>query len=350
MKRVVYLFLMFMIASVSNVYGWYEKSIKFDNRGHDKETFQTYYCNVTVKLQQGKGDGQYGISLEIENTLEKEQLCLFNLPYSARDLKSNRIVFHKRFPTEKGKGKGVDACDKISSILRLRSSETYHIFTDQTNEKSIEYTLPIYIAQYEVKNFFFFKLSKIVLVEFEKIKLHIDIEEKADEDLERLSAEADILIAEIEDKTFCLNENHKGDNSKESLEGYKKKVEELKERGTTIVTERNYMFRDNEYQVFKAICEKLDNIQINTVSSCSHDKVAKARASHNCNYCSWSAEEIYEKLQSYAIDLHNGKLKKEQVQGKVEAMYKCAQKNKRRNAGKYMSGITDFYKRIKNKY
>lgn len=359
MKRTIYLFLILFVGSVRFVYGDEIKSIKLDNKEHDKETVSLPFCNIFVELQQGNEDEQYGISIKMENISEDKILYLFDRSYDEKTMKKMNLVYDKFFPGAKGK-RIAEACDHISESYRLLPSyETKSILSFQNNGNSIKCRLPIYIARYDEKNFIVVKKTRTSLAQKEVIELDIDVEIKPDEDFIRMSAATDSLIHEIDKQTFCSNKNHKGSSLKALHSIYNKSIDELKRQVSQIISSRNYMSSDKGYKDFKSIYDRLSSIDLEqlTVTSCDNDrkikydndKKAKQRPTHNCKFCSWSAEDIYKRLEAYYIDLHNGKKTKEQVMGDVEALYNCTQKNNKRNTGSYMSRISMYYNRIKAK-
>lgn len=183
----------------------------------------------------------------------------------------------------------------------------------------------------------------------EVIELNIDVELKPDEDYIKLSEATDSLINEIGRQTFCSNKNHKGTSLKTLYSIYNKSIDALKKQVIQIISSRNYMSSDKGYRDFMSIHDRLNSINLEqlTVISCDNDR--KERSAHWCRFCSLSAEDIYKRLESYYIDLHNGGKTKEQLMGDVEALYNCAQKNKKRATGSYMSRISMYYNKIKSK-
>lgn len=350
MKRIIYLFLILLIAPVRLAYGDEVKSIKLDNKGHDKETISLPYCNIFVELQVENEDGAYGISVKMENISEDKELYLFDKSYNEKTLKQMHLVYDKFFPSVKRK-RITEACERISESYRLLpSSETKSIFNIQGDESTIKCRLPIYIARYDEKNFIIVKKTKISLAQKEVIELDIDVEIKPDEDLIRLSEETENLIEEINRKTFCSNKRHRGTSAQKLYSIYNKSIDELKSQVSRIISLRGYMSRDKGYKDFMAIYDRLNAIDLErlTVTSCDNDNIIIHRI-HKCRYCSLSAGDIYKRLESYYIDLHNGKKRKEQVMGDVEALYICAQKNSIRAIGSYMPRISMYYNKIKSK-
>lgn len=352
MKRIIYLFLLLMICSIHYAYGDEVKSIKLDNKDHRKETVALPFCNIFVELQQGNEDGQYEISVKMENISEDKILCLFDRGYTEKLLKKMGIVYDRFFPGTKKK-RIAEACDSLSKPYRfLPSSETENIIKIQYNDNTdntIKCRLPIYIARKEQKKFLIDKRTRISLAEKDVIELDIDVKIKPDEDLIRLSAATDSLIDEIGKQTFCSNKNHRGPSLKQLHSKYNQAIEDLKGQINQIIRSRSYMSTDKGYKDFYAIYEKLDGIKLEqrTVASCNNDK--KAGPTHNCKYCSLSAEDIYKRIESYYFALYNGKKSKEQVMTDVEALYNCAQKNKKRSTGDFMQKITKVYNSIQSK-
>ena len=352
MKRTLFLLLIIpLICSARFAYGDEIKSIKLDNKGHDKETISLPFCNIFVELQLGNEDGQYGIFIKMENISEDKIVYLFDKSYNEKTLKKMKIVYDKLFPGTKRK-RIAEACNHIPESYRLLpASEIKNIINFQGNDNTIKCRLPIYIARYNKKKFVASKKNKISLAQKEVIELNIDVEMKPDEDYIKLSEATDSLIHEIERETFCSNKKHQGISLEALYSRYNKSIDALKRRVLRIVSLRNYMSSDKAYREFMAIHDKLNSINLEqlTVTSCDNDEKPKLKSAHSCRYCSLSAREIYNKLESYYIDLHNGVKTKEQVISDVETLYNCAQKNRKRTLGNYMSRISDYYNKIKSK-
>ena len=352
MKKTISLFLLAITSSFHFVYGDEIRTVKLDNRGHDKETVQLPFCNIFVELQQGNEEDQYKISVNLENVSEDKMLFLFNIPYNEKMLKkTSNLYYDKVFPGAKGK-RTTEPCEGMSESCRLQPSESKGILCFQWNSERIKCRLPIYIARTNEKNYIITKKSKILLAQKEVIELDIDVEEKPDEDFVRLSMSTDSLIGEIKQQTFCSNRNHRGTSLKTLREMYSKSIEDLKRQTQQVIDSRHYMSSDKGYKQFATIWEKLNTVNWDslTVASCKSDKkIIKPKQGHRCKYCSLSAGEIYKKLEACYIDLHNGKKAKGQIMGDVDELYNCAQKNKKRTAGSYMSRISTYYSKIKSK-
>lgn len=351
MKRIAYFLFLLVVCSVGSAYGDETYDVKLDNIDHARDMVSTPFCNIFVSLQHTDGEDDYEISVQMENTLEDKTLLLFHRSYSEQGLKGSKIVYDKFFPRT-GDNRLVEPCERLPKDYQLDpSSEIGKIMSFRTSESTDSCKFPIYIARHEEKKFLFIKRSRYVVMQKEEIVLNIDVELKPDEDFVRLSEAADSLIEKIGRQTFCSNPNHRGEPAEKLFRMYDKAIDNLKEEVLYTINSRNYMSTDNAYKRFDAICKRLDAIDLRqkVVDSCPNDRKEKVRPKHSCEYCSLSAENIYRKLEAYDIDLHNGKKKKEQVMGDVEALYNCAVKNKKRSTGNYMSGISKYYKRIKSR-
>lgn len=349
MKKAIFLLLLAIISSVHCVYADETRTIKLDNKGHEKEAIQLSFCNIFVELQKTNEDEQYKICINLENISEDKILCLFNVPYNEKTLKKTcNLVYDKVFPGAKGK-RVAESCEGLTDACRLLPSENKNILTFQGNEGSKKYRLPIYIARTNEKNYIIAKKSKVSLAQKEVIELNIDVELRPDEDFVRLSNSTDSLIREIGQQTFCSNKNHRGTSLKTLQQIYSKSIEDLIRQIQQVLDSRKYMPSDKGYKQFAGILEKLKAVNIESliVSSCERDK--RPVLTHKCRYCSLSIAEIYKKLEAYYIDLHNGKKTKEQIMSDVDELYSCAQKNSKRSTGSYMSSIAKYYNGIKSK-
>lgn len=354
MKKAIFLFLLAIISFGHCAYADETKNVKLDNNGHEKETIQLSFCNIFVELQKTDEDNQYKISINLENISEDKILYLFDVPYNEKTLKKTcNLVYDKLFPGAKGK-RVTDSCERLSEPCRLLPSENKNIISFQENEESRKCRLPIYIARTNNEKFLFVKKSKVSLAQKEVIELNIDVELKPDEDFVRLSNSTDSLINEIGRQIFCSNRNHKGTSLKTLKRIYSKSIDDLKRQTRQVLSSRHYMSTDKGYKQFAGILEKLNAVNLNslTVASCKNDRKAtkpKWQTEHKCRYCSLPIGEIYNRMEAYYIDLHNGKKTKGQIMGDVEELYNCAKKNSKRATGNYMSRISTYYSKIKSK-
>ena len=354
MKKSIFLLLLAIISSVHCAYADETRTIKLDNKGHEKEAIQLSFCNIFVELQKTDEDDQYKININLENVSEDKILYLFDVPYNEKTLKKTcNLVYDKTYPGTKGK-RVTESCEGLSESCRLLPSESKNILNFQGNEESRKCRLPIYIARITDEKFLLVKKSKVSLAETEVIELNIDVELKPDEDFVRLSNSTDSLLNEIGRQTFCSNRNHRGTSLKSLKRIYGKSIDELKRQTRQVLSSRHYMSSDKGYKQFAGILEKLNAVNLDnlTVASCKNDRKAsrtKVQTTHNCRYCSLSIGEIYKKMEAYYIDLHNGKKTKGQIMGEVDELYNCAQKNSKRATGNYMSRISTYYSKIKSK-
>ena len=355
MKRVVLLFVVLCVAcSMHRAYGDQRVPVKLDNRDRLKEMIRVPgLSNIFIELRQiDENENSYGVTISVENISEGELLYLFDYPYNEKLLKDMlRITYdNKKFPGDKGK-RIIEACEKIGESVFLRPSDNKIIITTSVTEGINTFRLPIYIAHYDEKNFIIIKKKKISLEEMNVIEVSVDFEIKPDEEYLRLVAAADSLVAEIGEQTFCSNKNHRGASLKVQYEKYNTKIDDLKQAINKELSARpGLQSIDKVHKDFMAIYHRLDSIDLEklTVTSCDNDRKVVAKT-HNCRYCSLTAEEIYNRLSDCYLDLHNGKRTKAQVMSEAEGLYNCAQKNNKRKKGNYMSRIAMYYNKIKSK-
>ena len=354
MKKAIFLLLLAIISSVHCVYADETRTIKLDNKGHEKEAIQLSFCNIFVELQKTDEDDQYKININLENVSEDKILYLFDVPYNEKTLKKTcNLVYDKVFPGAKGK-RVTESCEELSESCRLLPSESKNILNIQGNEESRKCRLPIYIARSKDEKILLVKKSKVSIAQKEVIELNIAVELKPDEEFVRLSNATDSLINEIGRQTFCSNRNHRGTSLKTLKRIYGKSIDDLKRQTRQVLSSRHYMSSDQGYKQFAGILDRLNavNLESLTVASCKNDRKAPKPGilrKHNCKYCSLSIGDIYKKMESYYIDLHNGKKTKGQIMGVVDELYNCAQKNSKRATGNYMSRISTYYGKIKAK-
>lgn len=354
MKRVVLLFVVLCVAcSMHMAYGDQRVSVKLDNRDRLKEMIPVPgLSNIFVEVRQiDETENSYGVIITLENISEGKLLYLFDYPYNEKLLKDMlHITYDKKYPGRKGK-RVIEACEKIGEPVFLRPSDNKIIITTSVLEGSNTFRLPIHIAHYDEKNFFIIKKRKISVEEKNVIEVDVDFEIKPDEEYLRLVAAADSLVAEIGEQTFCSNKNHRGTLLKVLYEKYNTKIDDLKQAINKELSARpGLQSIDKVHKDFMAIYHRLDSIDLEklTVTSCDHDRKVVAKT-HNCRYCSLTAEEIYNRLSDCYLDLHNGKRTKAQVMSEAEGLYNCAQKNNKRKKGNYMSRIAMYYNKIKSK-
>lgn len=341
MKKFLSFILFVLWGFAQSAYADEEITIHLDNDKHKKETIPLPHCNIFIELIATDYDeGQYAILINLENLSEDKTLLLFDKAYSKKTLKKMSIVYDKIF-----QGAEIEPCKGLSESCDLRPSDNKRILKLRwNNEDLVICRLPIYIARPKRKN-------KIAIAQKEVDELKIYIELKPDEDFIRLSEAAENLINEIKQQTFCSNKNHQGSSLRTLFNVYNSSIDSLKNQVAKHT--RNNMSSDKKYKLYNSIIERLDSIDFDelTVTSCENDRVRKVRrrTAHRCNYCTLSLEAIYRRMENYYIDLHNGKKSKKQVMGDVEALYSCATKNKNRAAGVYLSKISTYYNRIKQR-
>lgn len=326
------------------------KLVKLDNKEHKKETIALPFCNLFVEITDIDEDN-YSISVKMENISENKILILFDRAYSEKTLKKMYIQYDKVFQGTKGK-RFTEGCDGISKSIRFLPSETNEVVNLKGSDNTIKLRLPIYLARFQVAKNGFIK-NKIQLAQKEVIELNIDVELKPDEEYIQLSEATNKLLEEIDKQVFCSNQRHVGNSYKALIEIFEESIVDLIRQIQNVISSRGYMSTDKGYKKFMELYNTLNVIKLEdrVVTSCGNDK-ARTRASsnssgHKCKYCDVSYNVIYNKLESYYIDLYNGKKNKSQIIGDVELLYNCAIKNKKRSGNSnYLSRIKTYYKKI----
>lgn len=357
MKKYIFIILWLLIGAVLPSYGDESVSIKLNNKGHEKDTVSyTDFCNIFIELSQEYSGDRYKIAVKLENCsyTNYKILCLFDKSYLQKELKKMSIVYDKSFPGGQS-NRVVEICKGASQTYKLLPSDkalgSFYINADSCS--LITYNLPVYIAKEKKRFWDLFGKKRTVLMQKVEIKLNINVDLGPDEEYVRLLQTTDSLINEIKVQKFCSNKNHQGTPLKQLKEVYTQSIEKLKEEvkqiQDSLYKARNYRYDSKEYNQFTALCEKLDSINLDNlvVSSCNKDY--RKRATHTCKYCSLSIEEIYSRLDKHYANLLNDSDKKEQIINDVEALYTCAQKNKKRKTGSFMPKITKYYNRFKSK-
>lgn len=333
-----------------NAFADQTKLVKLNNKDHKKEIVSLPFCNLFIEMTE-VDEKDFSVSVNIENVSEINALCLFNRAYNEKVLKSMSIVYDKVFQGKKGK-RIAESCEGLQgSVCILPGSDTKKLLSIKGSDKTLIIRLPIYIARYNKSQKSIFKKNRISLAQKEIIELNIDVELKPDEEYLKLTEATNLLIEEIEKQTFCSNKNHRGTSYNTLIKVYDESIVDLKRQIANVIRTRGYMSSDKGYKQFIELHNRLNSIKLEdrVVASCGNDK-AKKKQGHNCKYCDVSYAMIYNKLEGYYIDIHNGKRSKAQIIGDVETLYNCVIKNKKRSDnGNYLSRIKTYYNKIKTK-
>lgn len=346
MKKTVFVAVALM-ASILCSFADEQKKIVLNNGDHPQEVVELPYCNITATLKEE--DDLINISIEMENIQESKVIILFDRAYGEKELKKQHpsIRYHKIFPGSKGR-RIIDYCRQIDNSAYLKPYQKISLNSLNVAEDSeVVCRLPIYIAELSDKDLFKLQLSKkLQLQELQVIELQIQVKLKPDEEYVNFEKAYLQLLDDISKETFCKNKNHRGTSFIRLVDDYSKKIDGLKRDIENLARERNYLSASRKYKMYEGLLTKLNEIDFESmaVESCDND-----RASHSCRYCSWSYDKIYKRLENIYIDLHNGKMKKQEVTAEVEALYRCSARNsKRARNDSYKSRIKTYYDKIKS--
>ena len=330
-----------------------QKKITLNNNDHKSETIELAYCNIFVSLKDVDANDNAEITIELENVHESYTLILFDRAYDEKTLKRmpTSITYAKNYGGSKGE-RYIDVCPDIREPNKIKPSEKTKLFVKTGSEKTpLTCRLPIYIAKNKNKSG-----SKMSLLEQFVIELEVQVQLKPDEEYISITDSYEALIKDIDSEHFCTNSYHKGKSLKSLKSKYEGKINDLKKRIESILEDRGYYPQDKAYKKFREVSGNLDKIDLDAkvVSSCPKDRKNPisghtGHTGHNCKNCNLTYEQIYNKLQNYYIDIHNGKKTKAQVKSEVESLYTCVSKNKKRSANKSIkSRITTYYNKIKS--
>lgn len=325
------------------------RTVKLDFNDHNKECISLSYGNIFVELAPLDKEGSANVIIRFENTSEDKILYLFDRSYNEKTLKKMGIYYDKVFQGKKGK-RTTESCSTLrESCKLLPSSDTKTLFTvTTTGENQIECRLPIYIARFNEKNLIVTKKNRISLAQKDVILLNIEVPFMSSKYMQ-ISRDINNLRAEIDRQTFCANKSHQGTSCETLIRLYNESIKRFKEQIDEAINDKGYTPGQEGYIRFNDLSERLDEIDLEgrIVTKCSNDITV---SSHKCKYCSLSLENIYTKLESYYIDLHNGKVTQKQIMNDVEALNSCASKNKKRSGNNGLKKrINDYYKKIKSK-
>lgn len=323
------------------------RTVRLDNREHRKEIVTLDQCNIFVELDQCEEVEDVRVTVSLENAFEDKILCLFDRAYSEKALRKMSVIYHKSFPGGKGH-RNTEHCRWLAEACIFRpSSDARAIFVLSDFTGKVSCRLPIYIATEKELNLLVFKKDRIVLTDRNLVELDIVVELKPDETYMRISKECDKLLEDIGNETFCTNESHVGIPCGTLIKTYNARIDSLKKEIGGVVETRGYRKSGNMFGMYSALAERLDTIKLEkrVTASCGKDV---ARDKHKCRYCSLTYEEIYQKIEGYYIDIHNGSKDKAKVMGDVSALHNCAVRNRKRSGGKnYKTRISTYYNKIK---
>ena len=312
--------------------------------------------SLRISVEKGEADanGDTQVTLEIENLDQQWVFWLFGKANDEKELKKNYAPRGIQYDGSFGPHGKTEIYqipnEKYANDYRIDNLSRSHSFNFTAKEdETIICKLPIYYAQ--DKNGFLCR--RTILYSKMVITLNITVENKIDEEYDRLSQQCDSLIQCINNATFCRHKLHHPKLEKQK-EPYLQTRNDLIERIEAMLENSNWAEGSRNYKLYHALDDKLDDIEDmmedREVDDCGDAK--KHVAPHSCSYCQWTLKQIYSKLDRYNKQLDLGDVSKDNVIKDVKILYKCYQygpknaSNKRKEQQQYKTKIEDLYKKI----
>ncbi len=361
MKRALFLLITFCLAYASPLLAQNQQVALSDEKL--QESFPVMYNNYTIlniSVVKGTTDsnGKTSVHLKIENyNAQQYVILLFGKEFDERDLKTRfkqRIVYSNNYgPHGYTEAYKLGEDNYYVPHVRIDRDHNTHEFPSLTIQDgdTVVCKLPIYIAKN--KNGLFCRRT---IIESETtITLSVMIETEIQKDYNRLYAKCDSLINATNDAVFCKNKLHHPSLT-EQEEPYLKTRDSIRDDVRRILREYGYWSDNNRNrQNFQNLLMRLDSIDDliaeGEVENCGDSK--KHYAPHECDYCTLTLKQIYNKLDLYNKRLDNDKVSKEDVKKDVGKLYKCyrngpknASNKRKEQMQQYKTKIEDLYKKI----
>ncbi|MCC8174965.1 MAG: hypothetical protein LUC85_03985 [Bacteroidales bacterium] len=342
------LFLFLLLPTIARA-DYQEKRITLDRQDNEAQTISLGYANVTVQLVTAYAQ-EASIRVSMENLTMDEVLFLFKNGQSESQLKKlkPKFEFSKTYGGDKGK-RSVQGCKYLGeSQVKVIPAESKDLFTFHASTSGpIEVTIPIYRVVYDPKKFL--KSSKYTILREDLLVLKIDVVvwSEQDPDYVALKQRVNNFKSRLDFVTFCPNNAHKPSLAQQQAP-YKATQDSLITAIYQVLeANRSWMSQDLPHQRYTQLLNSVKDIDLNKYNhDCGNHKVIKQ---HHCNYCSLSADQIYQRLDNTYQSLHTGRITKDAAVSTAKALYTCYQKNNKRkkNAG-YSGKIPEYYNRIIN--
>ncbi|MBQ9355937.1 MAG: hypothetical protein IJT98_01405 [Prevotella sp.] len=294
---------------------------------NSREVVQMGFCNVIVSLTNaGSDDQRASVQLEVENLDQSNiKLVLFDRGYNAKALKKMRnrmkIGFNESAVTPYTYSTG----DIPQQMLLLNPSQMEalpQLTIDEDNEAVV--TLPIYMAK-EKRGFFdkLFGKKKLVLMEKIIVELHITAEMRPSQEYLNMENAYQTLKNEVNATTFCTNRAHRPSGTERQMEPYKQRLDALLAQIDAAISQRGGQDAPQARRYVNLRSNVTRDIVLeNHVGDCGRHN----RATHQCQYCSWSLSRIYQEMDRIYRTIYNSndrQAAKQANMAKVNALYQC---------------------------
>jgi len=337
-----------------------------EDKPKDEAAIEDYYGSEHGRIfikRNGEPDdqGRTPVQIELENNSDRYELFLCDHAWSKKELRKQRIFFEKGFSGESTRPvENIDLDEYQDRLIPFNAGRRY-TFPDILVEegKTYECKIPIHLVKPK-PNWFCKKKKKLHSIIYCTIRVSV---ENKDEEYEKLKQQCDSLMGAfnkaIKNKEFCTNSLHKPPFD-EQVKEYTEAKQELRDVLSRSLIENGWPKESRKYKRYKGLLDSIDKMDAairkykNEKHECgkSHVTVPKT-TSTSCDYCNYSFEQIYNKLDRYYKDLHNGQVKKSAIMNDVNALYRCCTTHTKHaqqwnNGNKYKSGIIEFYNKIKS--
>lgn len=293
------------------------------------------------------------VTLENITSNPPHAVLIFRNDVSEQVLKKGKpkIEFEKTYPGKKGT-RTVRGCRfSNSNIEIIPAAVTDTVFTiDVPLTSARNFSLPLYEAKYKAKDLYKkgkYNISyKIMEEHLYDIQLEVIGWSENDPTYVSIKNDVESLASSLKGKEFCHNSRHRPTLSEQQRPYQEKKDSLITAIKNIFDSHEEWMSTDAPHQAYSQLLTQLDNINLgNMTVDCGKHK-AKG---HNCNFCSLSAQDIYQRLDDLYQQLYAGKITKDAALKSANSLYNCYQQNKRRSKdNSYGTKITRFYNSISN--
>lgn len=313
---------------------------------------------IFIKINGEPDDkGRTPVQIELENNSDVYEFLLCDHAWSKKELQTQLIYFEKGFGFESTRPVENIGLDKFQSNPIPRNSGIRYVFPEVFVEEGQTYECKIPIHLTKPKPSMFCKKKKMLhSIVFCTIDVFVD---NKDVVYEKLRSECDSLFEAFEEalerEEFCTNPLHKPSFDVQ-IEDYMLVYRGLRGQIRHLLYNGSLDKESNKYKQYQALLESLDKME-ETVESYKNEKhdCGKHLKRHSCAYCKLSLREIYNRLNSLYMDLHNGTVEKSAIMKEVNGLYNCCKDptcakhaKQWKNGDPYKAGIIEYYEKIKN--
>lgn len=343
--------LFFLIAFIPLFLSAQDESKSIELNADDTEEVETEFnsCKLHVRLARTSDEERYNISVDVEN-INDYYIMLFGHAYTEKDLKKLRPSIRFDRTSYGGTSKNLMLCEGCRNDEIVQIEPSYKrtlVFEDVVDNRTIE--VPIYIAKYKAKKFL--SREKFLIMKRAIVTLNLKITSRPaiDTDYPRISDSYDKLMKDLSRVSFCPSSKHTPKLDKQKAP-YMERIENLLNEIQTIKERNDWRDRDEKYQPYKELKEKLEAIELSDHErTCSKHLKPDTNHYHRCDYCNMTADNALKTIRRCFQRLDQG-ANKSSVENEANRLMSCPELKKTiRAAGAGISeGIADFYNRIKN--